>query len=65
MFSIGSLGDRNSEAHVSGVLVDGGNLFDTTNGLRIKTWQVGTSSNIHAYVCMYEGNSLKLKLRIR
>ncbi|RWR72668.1 Polygalacturonase [Cinnamomum micranthum f. kanehirae] len=42
--SIGSLGDRNSEARVSGVLVDGGNLFDTTNGLRIKTWQGGSGS---------------------
>ncbi|KAL9261999.1 Polygalacturonase-like protein [Drosera capensis] len=39
--SIGSLGEGESEAHVSDVLVNRGTLFRTTNGLRIKTWQGG------------------------
>lgn len=38
--SIGSLGDNNSKAHVSNITVDGATLTKTTNGLRIKTWQV-------------------------
>ncbi|XXG48550.1 hypothetical protein AAC387_Pa02g2968 [Persea americana] len=42
--SIGSLGDGNSEAHVSEILVVGANLFDTTNGIRIKTWQGGSGN---------------------
>ncbi|MFS8015028.1 putative endo-polygalacturonase [Helianthus anomalus] len=37
---IGSLGSKNSEAHVSNVKVDGAKLTGTTNGVRIKTWQV-------------------------
>ncbi|KAG6638402.1 hypothetical protein CIPAW_10G032400 [Carya illinoinensis] len=37
--SIGSLGSGNSEAHVSGILVDRAQLSGTTNGVRIKTWQ--------------------------
>jgi polygalacturonase len=37
--SIGSLGKGKSEARVAGVLVDRVFLHDTTNGLRIKTWQ--------------------------
>ncbi|CAH1432260.1 unnamed protein product [Lactuca virosa] len=39
--SIGSLGSKNSEAHVSNVMVDGAQLTGTTNGVRIKTWQGG------------------------
>ncbi|XP_010906126.2 polygalacturonase-like [Elaeis guineensis] len=39
--SIGSLGAGNSEAHVSNVLVDKVTLKNTTNGVRIKTWQGG------------------------
>uniref|UniRef100_J3MJD6 Polygalacturonase n=1 Tax=Oryza brachyantha TaxID=4533 RepID=J3MJD6_ORYBR len=42
--SIGSLGDHNSEAHVSNVTVDNGRLYGTTNGARIKTWQGGKGS---------------------
>ncbi|XP_058075587.1 polygalacturonase-like [Magnolia sinica] len=42
--SIGSLGDKKSEAHVSQVIVDGATLFGTTNGVRIKTWQGGSGS---------------------
>ncbi|KAI7747481.1 hypothetical protein M8C21_025897, partial [Ambrosia artemisiifolia] len=38
--SIGSLGSKNSEAHVSDVKVDGAKLTGTTNGVRIKTWQI-------------------------
>ncbi|XP_021740975.1 polygalacturonase-like [Chenopodium quinoa] len=46
--SIGSLGDQNSEAHVSDVIVNGATLTGTTNGLRIKTWEGGSgvASNI-------------------
>lgn len=46
--SIGSLGAGNSEAYVSGVIVDGAKLSGTTNGVRIKTWQGGSgmASNI-------------------
>ncbi|OIT33922.1 PREDICTED: polygalacturonase-2-like isoform X2 [Nicotiana attenuata] len=46
--SIGSLGSRNSEAHVSDVIVSRAKLSGTTNGLRIKTWQGGSgnASNI-------------------
>ncbi|GLT37377.1 hypothetical protein SLA2020_116960 [Shorea laevis] len=45
---IGSLGSGNSEAHVSGVTVNGAKLSGTTNGVRIKTWQAssGSVSNI-------------------
>ncbi|XP_016506354.2 polygalacturonase-2-like [Nicotiana tabacum] len=42
--SIGSLGDGNSEAHVSNILVNGTKLTGTSNGLRIKTWQGGSGS---------------------
>ncbi|KAK1420721.1 hypothetical protein QVD17_22545 [Tagetes erecta] len=46
--SIGSLGSKNSEAHVSNVTVDGAKFSGTTNGVRIKTWQGGSgnASNI-------------------
>ncbi|KAL0769772.1 hypothetical protein Bca101_034922 [Brassica carinata] len=46
--SIGSLGDDNSKAFVSGVTVDGAKLSGTDNGLRIKTYQggSGTASDI-------------------
>lgn len=40
LLSIGSLGDGNSEAHVSGVTVNGAKLSGTMNGVRIKTYQV-------------------------
>lgn len=40
MNSIGSLGDDNSKAFVSGVTVDGAKLSGTDNGVRIKTYQV-------------------------
>lgn len=40
MSSIGSLGDDNSKAFVSGVTVDGAKLSGTDNGVRIKTYQV-------------------------
>lgn len=38
--SIGSLGEGNSEAQVSNVVVNRAILTETTNGVRIKTWQV-------------------------
>ncbi|KAJ9558224.1 hypothetical protein OSB04_012838 [Centaurea solstitialis] len=40
--SIGSLGKNNSEDFVSNVLVDKVILSDTTNGVRIKSWQGGS-----------------------
>uniref|UniRef100_A0ACD5TKN3 Uncharacterized protein n=1 Tax=Avena sativa TaxID=4498 RepID=A0ACD5TKN3_AVESA len=39
--SIGSLGDRYSEARVENITIDGVRLRGTTNGARIKTWQGG------------------------
>lgn len=38
--SIGSLGKDNSEAQVSNVEVNRATLTGSTNGVRIKTWQV-------------------------
>ena len=40
IFSIGSLGKNYSEDFVSNVLVDKVVLSNTTNGVRIKSWQV-------------------------
>ncbi|KAJ3670220.1 hypothetical protein LUZ60_010544 [Juncus effusus] len=40
--SIGSLGDDNSEAQVSRILIDTVKMNGTTNGARIKTWQGGS-----------------------
>jgi polygalacturonase len=40
--SIGSLGDDNSRAEVSSIAVDSVQLYGTTNGVRIKTWQGGS-----------------------
>ncbi|KAG8098667.1 hypothetical protein GUJ93_ZPchr0013g34655 [Zizania palustris] len=40
--SIGSLGDGDSRAEVSGIFVDTVQLHGTTNGARIKTWQGGS-----------------------
>ncbi|KAJ6321291.1 hypothetical protein OIU77_011394 [Salix suchowensis] len=44
--SIGSLGKDNSTSTVTKVVLDTAFLRETTNGLRIKTWQGG-----HGYVC--------------
>lgn len=38
--SIGSLGAGNSKEFVSGITVNGAKFVGTTNGVRIKTWQV-------------------------
>ncbi|GAB2289032.1 Polygalacturonase 1 [Dionaea muscipula] len=40
--SIGSLGEGDSEAHVSDISVNRAKLSGTTNGVRIKTWQGGS-----------------------
>ncbi|XP_039041304.1 polygalacturonase-like [Hibiscus syriacus] len=40
--SIGSLGAGNSAAYVSNVIVNKATFRDTTNGVRIKTWQGGS-----------------------
>lgn len=47
--SIGSLGENQSESRVSDVLVNGARLSGTTNGVRIKSWQVKFSSSIHIH----------------
>ncbi|XP_010504680.1 PREDICTED: polygalacturonase ADPG1 [Camelina sativa] len=46
--SIGSLGDDNSKAYVSGIYVDGAKFSESDNGVRIKTYQggSGTAKNI-------------------
>lgn len=40
--SIGSLGDDNSRAEVSGIYIDTVQLYGTTNGARVKTYQGGS-----------------------
>lgn len=40
LLSIGSLGKNNSTGIVTKVVLDTAFLKETTNGLRIKTWQV-------------------------
>lgn len=40
MNSIGSLGAGKSKEFVSGIIVNGAKFIGTTNGVRIKTWQV-------------------------
>jgi len=40
--SIGSLGDDNSRAEVSGIIIDTVQFYGTTNGARIKTYQGGS-----------------------
>ena len=40
--SIGSLGDDGSRAEVSGITIDSVQLYGTTNGARIKTYQGGS-----------------------
>ncbi|XP_073157517.1 polygalacturonase-like [Henckelia pumila] len=42
--SIGSLGENDSENHVSNILVKGVKITGATNGVRIKTWQGGSGS---------------------
>ncbi|WOL17510.1 putative polygalacturonase [Canna indica] len=44
--SIGSLGAKNSWATSENIHIKNCNLFDTTNGLRIKTWQVRSTTDI-------------------
>jgi hypothetical protein len=39
-FSIGSLGEGGAKEFVSGITVNGAKFSGTTNGVRIKTWQV-------------------------
>lgn len=43
--SIGSLGANNSEGHVANVMVNNAKITDTSNGVRIKTWQVCVGNN--------------------
>ena len=45
--SIGSLGDDNSRAEVSGITIDTVQLYGTTNSARIKTYQVSEHMNTH------------------
>ena len=45
-FSIGSLGKDNSIGVVTKVVLDTAVLRDTTNGVRIKTWQVILSTKL-------------------
>lgn len=47
MRSIGSLGDDNSKAYVSGINVDGAKFSESDNGVRIKTYQVTDFDSLH------------------
>ncbi len=60
--SIGSLGSGNSEAHVSGVTIDGAKLTGTTNGVRIKTWQVSYHST--TYILNFNTKALFISHKI-
>lgn len=51
-FSIGSLGRGNSTATVSAIVLDTAVLKNTTNGLRIKTWQVTSQFLILVYLIL-------------
>lgn len=51
--SIGSLGAKNSEGYVSGVTVNGAQISGTTNGVRIKTWQVIIRHENTYFLCVY------------
>ncbi|GAU24258.1 hypothetical protein TSUD_23940 [Trifolium subterraneum] len=42
--SIGSLGEEGAKEFVSGITVNGAKFSQTTNGVRIKTWQGGSGS---------------------
>eukprot|EP01018_Ginkgo_biloba_P016347 Gb_05788 [translate_table: standard] len=57
--SIGSLGKANSDAQVSNVVVDGASFHNTTNGLRIKTWQGGSgfAQDIGLRIKTWQGGS--------
>ena len=46
-FSIGSLGAGNSEAEVSNIRVDRALISGTSNGVRIKTWQVREAYHLY------------------
>lgn len=50
--SIGSLGQGHSTGTVSAVVLDTAFLKNTTNGLRIKTWQVKSQFLILALFCL-------------
>jgi len=49
MRSIGSLGDDNSKAYVSGINVDGAKFSESDNGVRIKTYQVADFDYLHKH----------------
>ena len=48
--SIGGLGRYNTKACVSNVTVRDVNMFKTMNGVRIKTWQVSITWQLHSYL---------------
>lgn len=54
--SIGSLGKGKSESIVSDVFVNRARLTGTTNGVRIKTWQVNTVDFKFSYYFFYVVN---------
>ncbi|KAG5399739.1 hypothetical protein IGI04_014346 [Brassica rapa subsp. trilocularis] len=59
MRTIGSLGDDNSKAYVSGINVDGAKLSETDNGVRIKTYLggSGTAKNIKFQIIRMDNES--------
>ena len=62
--SIGSLGKDNSTGIVTKVVLDTAFLRETTNGVRIKTWQVRITSLTTMLVLTFTKNKGKLCLCI-
>lgn len=53
--SIGSLGKDNSTGIVTKVVLDTAFLRETTNGVRIKTWQVSITASITIWIWILHG----------
>lgn len=63
--SIGSLGQGHSTGTVTAVVLDTAFLKNTTNGLRIKTWQVKSQFLILALYFSYFPSKLKIDWKIK
>lgn len=64
LFSIGSLGKDNSTGIVTKVVLDTAFLKETTNGLRIKTWQVMLYIMLVNHLTSIIGNWMKIPIKL-
>lgn len=60
MFSIGSLGKSNAWEKIHNVNVNGAYLFNTANGVRIKTWQVSFFVTVAFSLSLYTCDSVQI-----